>query len=271
MGMNRIEKRFREFGHCLIPFITAGYPSLDISYELVMEFERVGAGMVEIGVPFSDPIADGPVIQHSSSLSLKMGTRLSDVLSLVERLNTKTSLPIILLTYYNPVYKYGIRHFVEDSHDAGVDGVIIPDLPPEEADELLRYASGLISTIFLLAPTSNVERIRLVTKYSTGFIYYVSLIGITGMREHLSRTIRPHLEEIRRYTDLPIGVGFGVSNRAHAKEVATMAEGVIVGSAIIDMISRHEGDPNIVQKVGDFVSSLVDGIRETISRKGEGI
>jgi tryptophan synthase alpha chain len=260
--VNRIEERFRELGHCLIPFITAGHPSLDVSYELVKEFERVGAGMVELGVPFSDPIADGPVIQYSSNFSLNRGTTLHDVLSLTKRLRTTTSLPIILLTYYNPVYKYGIRRFIEDGYEAGVDGVIIPDLPPEEAGELVKHASGKLSTIFLLAPTSEVERIRLVAKYSTGFIYYVSLTGITGMREYLSSTIHPHLREIRKHTDLPICVGFGVSNRAHVEEVATMAEGVIVGSAIVDMIIHHQNDPHLVQKVGEFVSSLVDGVRE---------
>jgi tryptophan synthase alpha chain len=261
--VNRIEERLKKLKRCLIPFITAGHPSLEITYELVKEFEKVGVGMVELGIPFSDPIADGPIIQYSSNYSLNRGTTPRDVLALVKHLRTTTHLPIILLTYYNPVYKYGVKRFVDDSYSAGVDGVIIPDLPPEEAEEIRRYAFGKISTIFLLAPTSGVERIRLVAQYSTGFIYYVSLTGITGVRERLSSTIRSHLEEIRKYTDLPIGVGFGVSNKNHVKEVAKVAEGVIVGSAIVKMISHNEKDSRIVQKVGEFVSSLVDGVRES--------
>lgn len=260
--MNRIGARFDEFRKrreaCLIPFITAGFPNLDITYELVLEFERLGAAMVELGVPFSDPIADGVVIQRASEESLRQGTNLDDVLNLVRRLRSKTSIPLILLTYFNPVYRRGIKRFVGDAVTAGVDGVIIPDLPPEEAGDLKKERDKLC-TIFLLAPTSSTQRIRLISQSSTGFIYYVSLTGITGMRERLTQDILPHIETIRRFTDLPIAVGFGISNRDHVAEVASFADGVIVGSAIVDLILKKKRDPELVRIVGEFISTLIDG------------
>ena len=269
--MNRIEARFGEFRErgesCLIPFITAGHPDLEINYELVLEFERAGAGIVELGVPFSDPIADGVVIQRSSEKSLKRGTSLEDILGLVRRLRSKTSIPLVLLTYYNPVYKRGVGRFVEDVTAAGVDGVIIPDLPPEEAVDLKREAQGKLATIFLLAPTSTTDRIELISQSCAGFIYYVSLTGITGMRDKFAPDVISQIEAIRKFSDLPVGVGFGISTPDQAKEVASFADGVIVGSAIVDLISKNEGNPDLVRQVSGFVSSLIDEIREGGRRK----
>ncbi|HAV42878.1 TPA: tryptophan synthase subunit alpha [bacterium] len=269
--MNRLKTQFGEFCErgeaCFIPFITVGYPDLETSCDLVLEFERRGAGVVELGVPFSDPIADGVVIQRASEASLKKGTTLVDVLDLVRNLRSKSSIPLVLLTYYNPVYKYGIRRFVENAVEAGVDGVIVPDLPPEEAGVLKREAEGRLNTIFLLAPTSTEERIRLIVQFSTGFVYYVSLTGITGIRERLASAILPHIEKIRRFTNLPIGVGFGISNPEQAAEVASFADGVIVGSAIVDLISKNEGDSELVHKVGEFASSLIAGMKQGVRKE----
>lgn len=266
--MNRIEAQFREFKRkgegCLIPFITAGYPDLKTNYELILEFERLGVGIVELGLPFSDPIADGVVIQHANKEALKRGTNLDDVLGLVKRIRSKSSIPIVLLSYYNPVYKRGIKRFVDDLLTAGVDGVIIPDLPPEEAGDLKKEAGERLSTIFLVAPTSTADRIRLITQYCTGFIYYVSLTGITGMRDTLAKDLASHIKTIRRFSTLPIGVGFGISTPDQAREVASFAEGIIVGSAIIDLISKNKGNPELISLISGFISSLIDGIR----RKG---
>lgn len=258
---NRIELKFeylkKKRQKALIPFITAGDPNIELTYELVLELEQSGADIVELGVPFSDPLADGPVIQAASERALKSGTSLSKVLDLVKLLRNTTQIPIALLSYYNPIYKYGICQFVKDANFVGVDGVIIPDLPPEEAEELKKEADAKnLATIFLLAPTSTTKRIRLISRASTGFIYYVSLTGITGMRDKLEPTIKKAIRQVRLITNKPVGIGFGISTKEHVHQVTSIADAAIVGSAIVNLIAKHEKDPKLVDIIGDFVANL---------------
>jgi tryptophan synthase alpha chain len=262
--MNRIEEMFRQLRQqkkkALIPYLTAGFPSLEDTSKLVLEFEKQGANLIELGVPFSDPLADGPVIQNASQEALKNKITLAKVIEQVENLRKITEIPIVLLTYYNPVYHYGVERFVRDASQNGVDGVIIPDLPPEEADVLKRSSLEYdFSTIFLLAPTSTDERIRLVAESSTGFIYFVSVTGVTGEREILPK-LEDRIKKVRNYTEKPIGVGFGVSKPEHVREISQYADAVIVGSAIISEIFRNLKKPDMIERIGNFVLSLSKGL-----------
>jgi len=263
--MSRIGQTFdvlqRQGKKALIPFITAGYPNLAITEKLIFEVEKKGADLLELGVPFSDPMADGPVIQYSSECSLAQGTTLKMILKLVQKVRLKTSLPIILMGYYNPFFSYGIQRFCADAKRAGVDGVLVVDLPPEEAAEMKSHADAAgLDLIFLLAPTSNDERIKIIVKNSSGFIYYVSLTGVTGVRSKLDRDIRGQVEKIKKITPLPIGVGFGISTPRQAQKVAKWADAVLVGSAVIKTIQQSRTPSAIVTNVGQFISSLKKAI-----------
>ncbi len=265
--MGRIEETFikakAQNQAVLIPYITVGYPTLEKSYELAIVLQQAGAGIIELGIPFSDPLADGPIIQHASAESLKLGTSLSDGIELVKRLRKDfLEIPLVFMTYYNPIYRYGVRRFVDNAQSAGIDGVIIPDLPPEEAGILKEYADNKgFCTIFLLAPTSTPSRIRLICKYSTGFIYYVSVIGITGIRDKLSSTLKTHMAEVSLVTTKPIAVGFGISTPKHVSEIASVADGVVVGSALIDLINRDKDTGDLNKSVGEFIASLAAGVK----------
>jgi tryptophan synthase alpha chain len=256
----RISLKFRklkpEGGKAFIPYIMAGDPSLEKTKEVVLLFEECGADIVELGVPFSDPLADGPTIQRAAERALQNGVTLRKVVSFVREMRQLTQIPLVLMTYYNPVFKYGLEAFVADAVDAGVDGVIIPDLPPDEADELMKLSrkSGL-DTIFLLAPTSTEERIKKVARSASGFIYYVSITGITGSGLLLDGSMETLLSNIRKHTEKPIAVGFGVSKPREAGEVAHVADGVIIGSAII---KKYCEDPD---RMRDYLLSLREAIR----------
>ncbi len=259
--MSRISKTFEtlrsEGRKALIPFITAGYPDMNTTEKFIYELEKSGADMIELGVPFSDPMADGPIIQMASERSLANGTNLKMILELVKKVRMKTDIPIILMGYYNPFFIYGLKRISRDAKDAGVDGVLIVDLPPEEAGEMKTQTdSAGLDIIFLLAPTSDDKRINLITKNGTGFIYYVSLTGVTGIRSELDRDIRKQITKIRRKTNLPIGVGFGISSPVHAKRVAKWADAVVVGSAIIKIVENSRGKKQMVQRVSKFVNDL---------------
>jgi len=208
-------------------------------------------------VPFSDPLADGPVIQDASAYSLKRGTNLLKILSLVKKIRKSTNIPICLMTYYNPVFRFGETHFIDKAVFSGVDGVIIPDLPPEEAEEFIRYAnnSGLANICFV-APTSSIARIKAITKKAKGFIYYVSLTGVTGRRNKLSADLKTNLAKIKKITSLPVCVGFGISNAHQAKVVSRISDGVIIGSAIVEKIKKNIGRRSLVQRVASFARSL---------------
>jgi tryptophan synthase alpha chain len=263
--MSRIEKIFhrlkKDNQKALIPFITAGDPNLDTTKKLVMEMEKAGADIIELGVPFSDPIADGPTIQRASYRALKGGVSLRKILGLVKSLRRETAVPLVLMTYYNPVFKYGLSGFIRDAVEAGVDGIIVPDLPPEEGRDIIEEAQKIgLDAIFLIAPTSTRERIKMISALSRGFIYYVSLTGVTGARESLPVEIEESIKRMRKITDKPIAVGFGISSAEQAKRIASFADGVIIGSAIVGLIERNIGKPDIVKIVSDFVREIKGGI-----------
>lgn len=245
--ISRIGETFKELKKkgekAFIPYIMAGDPSLEKTKDIVQMLEECGADIVELGVPFTDPLADGPTIQRASERALNAGVTLKKVIAFVKDLRQDTQIPVVLMTYYNPVFKYGEEHFVRDAKDAGVDGVIIPDLPPDEAGSLIHSSRKTsLDTVFLLAPTSTPERIKKVAKASRGFIYYVSVTGITGSRLLLDGSIETLVSEIRKYTDKPIAVGFGVSTPEEASAVSKVSDGVIVGSAIVKRLHESPDD-----------------------------
>src|SRR4030043_2256451 len=246
-GIGTTFKKLKKEGKkAFIPYIMAGDPSLEKTKEVVLLFDECGADIIELGVPFSDPLADGPTIQRASERALKNGVTLRKVISLVSEirrsekdLRQKTQIPLVLMTYFNPVFKYGIDNFIKDAKDAGVDGMIVPDLPPDEAEDFIQQSrKAAIDTIFLLAPTSTEDRIKKVIRASSGFIYYVSITGITGAALLLDGSMEVSISNIKKYTDKPIAVGFGVSTPLEATAVAKVSDGVIVGSAIVKRI--HE-------------------------------
>jgi tryptophan synthase alpha chain len=265
----RIEKKFEELRKegkkAFIPFIMAGDPDPDICCDLVLELQRRGASIVELGVPFSDPIADGPVNQRAVLRALSQGISLPRILDMVGKIREKSEIPIALMTYLNPVHRFGIHKFMKEAKASGVDGLIVADLPPEDARDLIEAgADEGVNTIFLLAPTSSDSRIKKVCEASTGFIYYTSITGVTGIRERLSEDLKPMISKIKGYTDKPISVGFGISTPDQAREVASIADGVIVGSAIVRVIEERIGKGDIVSAVGDFAESISRAIREGI-------
>lgn len=257
--MSRISDKFKELKKeskkALITFITAGDPSLSITEKLVYALEKSGADIIELGIPFSDPLADGPTIQASHLRALKAST--ADIIKLVSKLRKKSKIPIAFMAGYNLIMKYGVEKFVKDSVKAGVDGVIVPDLPSEEGDMLKKAskANGF-DTIFLVAPTSTPERIKDVGESSTGFIYLISLTGITGERKEMSEDIKGLISNLRKSTKKPIAVGFGISKPEHVKEVCRYADGVIVGSAIVKVIEKNVGKAKLVKNVSKFVETL---------------
>lgn len=246
--MNRIEKTFKRLRgqnrKAFIAYIMAGDPSPEKTKDAVLLLERCGADIVELGVPFTDPLADGPTIQRAAERALRAGVTLKDVIGLVKDLRKDCRIPIVLMTYYNPVFRYGDERFVKDAVEAGVDGVIVPDLPPDEAGDLIRVSKSFgLATIFLLAPTSTPERIRKVARTSQGFVYYVSMTGITGSKLLVDESIRESIRNIRAATDKPIAVGFGVSTAEEAKAVSEHSDGVIIGSAIVKRL--HESPQSL--------------------------
>lgn len=241
-----------------VAYITAGDPDLETTRALVLELERCGVDIVELGVPFSDPLADGPEIQMASQRALRHGVSLADVLDLVNDLRKETRIPIVLFTYYNPVHRYGLERLVDRAVEVDIDGILALDLPPEEAGDYKRLMDEKgLDTIFLIAPTSRDDRIRLIASCTTGFVYCISRTGVTGERERLSDAVRSMVAKIRSHTTHPIAVGFGISKPEHAKEIAGYADAVVVGSAIVRRIGEKEGDTDLVSHVGDFVKGLV--------------
>lgn len=261
MAMNRIEEKFQALKAqkktAFIPFVTAGDPSLEDTEALVLAFEQAGADIVEIGVPFSDPLADGPTIQASSERALARGVNLKKILAMVKRIRRYSSMPIALMTYYNPIFYYGEKAFVADAQQSGVDGLIIPDLPPEEAGTLIPLCrKAAIANVFFLSPTTTAKRQEKILKASSGFVYYVALTGVTGARRELDQAILSQIQKAQKVSAVPICVGFGVSTPAQVKAMAAVADGVIVGSAIVQKISQHAGQSNLVAQVSKFVINL---------------
>jgi tryptophan synthase alpha chain len=262
--MSRIESTFKKLKGkgraALIPFIVAGDPDLETTEALVLKMTESGADLIELGIPFSDPLADGPTIQAASQRALQKGIRLKDLFRLAEVLQGKAS-PLVLMTYFNPVLRFGLKAFAQHCKQNGVEGVIIPDLPPEEAMPWVQEARACdLDTIFLVAPTSTPERTRLISGRSRGFIYYVSVTGVTGAREHLPNELETAVRRIKEYGEKPVAVGFGVSTPAQAKRIASVADGVIVGSAIVKIIEGNIRESSMLSQVGDYVSSLAKAL-----------
>jgi tryptophan synthase alpha chain len=259
--VNRVERLFAEKKAngktALILFLTAGYPDMKTTEALIPELEKSGADLIELGVPFSDPIADGPTIQKASSAALDSGCTLKKILALVKRLRKKTQIPIILFSAYNPFFKYGIKKLIEDSSEIGVDGFLIPDLPPTEADELISACDEKdLSHIFLVAPNTPPSRANEIMKRSTGFIYYISTCGVTGARDKLDSSIDSHLKKMRQKTKTPVCVGFGISRPEHVSALKENADGIIVGSALIKEISKGRDLEDRVRRAKRFTRRL---------------
>jgi tryptophan synthase alpha chain len=260
-GKHRIAATFRELRArneaALIPFVVAGDPNLDRTRELVLEFARRGADIIELGVPFSDPTADGPANQRAAQRGLKSGASLTAILAMASELRKETEIPLILFGYFNPIFHYGCERLCADAARAGIDALLVVDLPPDEAGELQKpaRANGL-DLIYLLAPTTPVERARYVVRSASGFIYYVAVTGVTGARVALPSDLEEHVTNLRAVTDLPIGVGFGISTPEQAANVARFADAVVVGSAISLLIEANAQSPDLVTRVGELVGSM---------------
>ncbi|MEQ2130332.1 tryptophan synthase subunit alpha [Caldanaerobacter subterraneus KAk] len=258
--MNRIDRRFddlkKEGKKALITFITAGDPDIDTTYDIVLALEKAGADIIELGIPYSDPLADGPTIQASSQRALAKGIKIRDIMNLVMRIREKSDIPIVYLVYYNSVFKYGIEKFLEDSKKAGVDGLIIPDLPLEERKEVLDIADKYeIYLIPLVAPTSK-ERIKAITENGKGFVYCVTLTGVTGAREEITTDLEEYMRLVSSYTSMPKALGFGISGPEMARKLKSLSDGIVVGSAIVERIAKGYNRCEMLKEVKEFVSSL---------------
>ncbi|MFQ5915802.1 MAG: tryptophan synthase subunit alpha [Nitrospinota bacterium] len=266
--MGRISQRFEELrasggnrGKALIPFVTAGDPDLGFTKDLIFRLEEMGADLLELGVPFSDPMADGPTIQRSSFRSLKAGISLRAVLRFVEEIRKDVRLPLVLMTYYNPIFAMGEGKFVDEGVRAGVDGVIVPDLPFEEAGSLTELTEGKpLDLISMPAPTSTPRRRAMYCANARGFIYYVAQLGVTGARERLAEDLKDGLDAIRALTQVPVAAGFGIKTPEQAHQVSQYCDGVIVGSALIDTIDSQTDREAKLRAAGEFVQSIKKAI-----------
>lgn len=263
--MNRIEKKFkdlkREKKKAFVAFLTAGDPDLGTTEKLVPALEEAGVDVLELGVPFSDPMADGPVIQRSSERALQAGTTLGKILSTVKKSRKTSALPILLMGYLNPILAYGVEKFFKDAKTSGVDGTLIVDLPPEEGETVRQAAKkNGVSLVYLLTPTSDETRINLVNRKGSGFIYYVSLTGITGAKLKSGALSHGPLKNILQKSKLPVCVGFGIKNAAQAKEVAKLADGVVVGSALVHLLEK-KGKRAGLKAVQEEVRQMVRAVR----------
>lgn len=245
----------------LIVYLTAGDPSLEITKKLIFGLEKAGVDILEIGVPFSDPTADGPVIQAAAQRALKAGTTLEGVLNLVIEVRKVSEIPIVLFGYFNPVFAYGIKKFAVAARRAGVDGVLVVDLPYEEAKELRIYTDAVgIDFISLIAPTTDGKRLSKIAADATGFLYYISITGITGTTAPKINNIKSEVNKIRRITELPIVVGFGISTPQQAREIARFADGVVIGSAVVRLIDENKNNPDLVKIVSGYASEIKNAL-----------
>lgn len=265
--MNRIVERFARLKQAgqkgLVVYIGAGDPDLERTRQLALAFDQAGVDVLELGVPFSDPLADGPVNQLAAQRGLESGTTPPKVLETVAAIRQKSQIPIVLYIYFNLIHKHGLERFVREAAQAGVDGLLVLDLPPEEAgayESLMRAAD--LCPIYLIAPTTPELRIKYIVQHGRGFLYYVSREGVTGMQQTISDTIAAMTARIRAHTDLPIAIGFGISNPDQAREVALHAEAVVVGSAIVNQIAQHGPSPQLVARVAQFTQSLANSLKK---------
>lgn len=260
-NMTRITAKFeelrREGRRAFIPYITAGDPDLATTESLLLALADAGADVIELGVPFSDPMADGPVIQRASERALKTPIGVADILPVVERVRERSDVPILLFTYFNPLMQFSAANACDELKRAGVDGALVTDLIPEEAGD---FVTGMrragLDTVFLVAPTSTDERIKLIAEHSTGFIYVVARTGVTGIRESVSTEVRRLVERVRRYSNLPVAVGFGVSKPEQVRDVWSYADGAVVGSRLVLEIENNLGAPQLVENVAQLAREL---------------
>nr|WP_321389419.1 tryptophan synthase subunit alpha [uncultured Desulfuromusa sp.] len=263
--MSRIDTTFAALKErqetALIPFVTAGDPDLKVTADIILTLVEAGADLIELGVPFSDPMADGPTIQAASERALAAGTTLSGVLQLVAEVRQKTEIPLVLMGYYNPVFCYGAERFARDAAAAGVDGLLLVDLPHEEATEIsaLMHESG-IALITLLAPTTPRERMERLAAAAEGYLYYVSMTGVTGAKKISPQDIQPAVEDLKKMTAVPVGVGFGITTVADAQAVGAFADGVVVGSALVKIIEKNGKSEELLPEVAKFVTDLKRGL-----------
>lgn len=264
--MNRIEERFaqlrRDSKKAFIVYIGAGDPNLTATRELALAFDQAGVDIMELGVPFSDPLADGLVNQLAAQRGLESGTTPPRLLKTVSEIRRKSQIPVVLYIYFNLIHRVGMEKFITAAAKAGVDGLLVLDLPPEESDnyEALMKRAGLCH-IYLIAPTTPEDRMELIVRRGSGFIYYISREGVTGMQSKVASNLAANVAKIRTHTDLPIAVGFGISNPAQARAVAADADGCVVGSAVVNQIARHGKSKTLVKQVGKFVKSLADAVK----------
>lgn len=257
--MSRISDAFKN-GKAFIPFITGGDPDIETSYELIKAMAENGADIIEIGIPFSDPIAEGPVIQEADLRALSSGTTTDALFDLVVRLRKEIDTPFIFMTYMNPIYVYGTQRFMKRCAEVGIDGVIVPDVPFEEKKELAGYCKEAgIDLISMIAPTSK-ERIETIAKEAEGFIYCVSSLGVTGVRSEINTDIGTMVAHVKKVTDTPVAVGFGISTPEQAKKMASLSDGAIVGSAIVKLVAKYGKDAT--PYVADYVKSMKAGVME---------
>lgn len=265
--MNRIDHTFNDLrgrrATALVPFLTAGDPDMDTTLELMRAAVANGADLLEIGVPFSDPTADGPTLQRSLAIGLAHGASLGRILDLVAMFRRESEVPIVLYGYFNPIFHYGCEVFVRDAVRAGVDGLLVVDLPPEESQQLVEWTrrNGL-HVVSLLAPTTGEARAKSILKHAQGFAYYVSVTGVTGVRPIPVEAVGVSVQRLRTWSSVPIGVGFGIATPEQAGAVAQFADAVVVGSAIMKLVDLHRQDPRLCAVVGDFVRGLKDAIRK---------
>jgi len=259
--VTRIEKRFaqlkQENRKGFIPYITAGDPSLNVTLELVLALEKSGADVIELGVPFSDPMADGPVIQRASERALQNGANLPAVLKLGADIRKKSEIPLLLFSYFNPLFSYGLEKLARDAVASGFDGVLASDLTVEESEAFVRTMRNTgLNTIFLAAPTSSPERMKKIAQTSNGFLYAVSRTGVTGEQDSLASDLKQFLPTLRSHTASPIAVGFGISHPDHVRAVWEEADAAVVGSAIVKEVEKHIGKADLVKSVAEFSAWL---------------
>ncbi len=266
--MSRILSAFQAHPGLLVPFITVGDPDLATTVEIIVELARQGAGVIELGLPYSDPIADGPTIQASSQRALDKGVKLGDVFGLVRAVRERSDVPLVLFTYCNPIYRYGLERFLKEAAEAGADGILMPDIPPEEAEDLRMLAERVgLDVIFLVAPTSTPERVRLICEASRGFVYLVAATGVTGARAELAANLQEKLALVKQSAQdlgkpLPVAIGFGVSTPEQVATLRAMgADGVVVGSALVERIGTWSQEPGLaapalIERVGRFAAAL---------------
>jgi len=272
-GIRAVFARCKEENRAaFIPYLTGGDPDLETSANLLAALVDAGADIIEVGVPFSDPIADGPVIQRAATRALESGTTLSGILDMVARHRRSSDVPVVLFSYFNPIFVRGADEFAVQAADSGVDGVLCVDLPPNEASKEFTPAlrkSG-IDSIFLLSPTSSRDRIKQVAAASTGFVYYVSRTGVTGVQSQLAADLRRDVKRVRRRLEQPLAVGFGISTPAQVAAVAKMADGVVVGSALVRIVEEKHGDPDLVSTVQTAAASLAAAVYRRRPRRAVG-